>query len=168
MFKNLRPILINARAILISISVGFVLLNSTSVMADEDSAIDICMETFWEMYEEVLREELDARFDVVECGKDKNMPYVLIGVTLLACEDALDPTTNFLVRGPEPKSYLPDYKIDKECSIQGPISCGENWTINTTIDIQFEEDGALGEWKKFVRGDACELALEDYAKDQEP
>ena len=167
MFKSFRPILINARAILMSISIGFVLLHSTSVMADEESAIDICMETFWEMYEEGLREELDARFDVVECGKEWNMPYVLIGVTLLACEDALDPTTNFLVRGPEPKSYLPDYKNDKECSIQGPISCGEDWIINTTIDIEFEEDGALGEWKKFVRDDACEIARADFANDQE-
>ena len=167
MFKNLRPMLSSAKTTLIAMSACFVFLCSNSVTADDASAIDICLETFWEMYDETLREELDARFDVVECGKERNMPYVLIGVTLLACEDAQDPTTNFVIRGPEPKSYLSDYKIDKECSIQGPISCGEDWIINTTIDIEFEEDGALGEWKKFVRDDACEIARADFANDQE-
>lgn len=135
---------------------------------EEGTVLDACMETFWSMYEETLRGELGARFDAAECGKVRNMPYVLIGVTLTACEDAVDPTTNFVVRGPEPKAYLPDYKIDKECSIQGPISCGEDYIINTSIEIQFEEDGALGEWKKFVRDDLCDLVLADYASDQEP
>ena len=95
------------------------------------------------------------------------MPYVAIGVTLTACEDVADPTTNFFVRGLEPKSYAPDFKVDKECSIQGPISCGEEYIVNTTIDIEFEENGALGEWKKFVRDDVCELVMADYAADQD-
>jgi hypothetical protein len=135
---------------------------------EEGTVLDACMETFWSMYEETLQGELGAKFDFAECGKVRNMPYVSIGVTLTACEDAFDPTTNFYVRGPEPKAYLPDYKVEKECSIQGPISCGEDWIINTTIDIQFEEDGALGEWKKFVRDDVCDLVMADYAADQEP
>ena len=71
------------------------------------------------------------------------------------------------MRGPEPKSYAPDFKVDKECSIQGPTSCGDEYIVNTTIDIQFEEHGALGEWKKFVRDDACELAKADYLADQD-
>ena len=168
MLKILHSIQLSTQTVIKSILLGLVVLYSNSVMADDETAIDVCMETFWEMYEEILRGELDARFDVVECGKEGNMPYVIIGVTLLACEDVIDPTTNFFIRGPEPKSYLPEYKIDKECSIQGPISCGEDWIINTTIDIQFEEDGALGEWKKFVKSDACDLAMADYANDQEP
>lgn len=168
MFKNIHRILTNAPVVSLFIVAIFVLSSSNVVLADEESAIDVCMETFWVMYEETLREELGARFDVVECGKTRNMPFVVIGVTLMACEDAFDPTTNFVVRGPEPKAYLPDYKVDKECSIQGPISCGDEYIINTTVDIQFEEDGKLGEWKKFVRDDACEIAMADYANDQEP
>jgi hypothetical protein len=135
---------------------------------EEGTVLDVCMETFWNMYEETLRDELGAKFDFAECGKVRNMPYVSIGVTLTACEDAVDPTTNFVVRGPEPKAYLHDFKVEKECSIQGPISCGEDSILNISIEIQFEEDGALGEWKKFVRDDVCDLVMADYAADQEP
>lgn len=168
MLKAVHSILVRTRAIFMSISGCLVLFYSHPILPNDKSSIDMCMETFWEMYEEILRGELDARFDVVECGKERNMPYVLIGVTLLACEDATDRTTNFYIRGPEPKAYLPDYKIEKECSIQGPISCGEDWIINTTVDIQFEEEGALGEWKKFVGSEACEIAMADYSNDQNP
>ena len=167
MSKEIHSKLFKILSALCCAAVGSLFLLPGPILADEESAIDICMGAFWEMYEEIMRDELDARFDVVECGKERNMPYVLIGLTLLACEDALDPTTNFFVRGPEPKAYLPEYKIEKECSIQGPISCGEDWIMNTTIDIQFEEDGALGEWKKFVRDDVCEIAMADYVNDQE-
>jgi hypothetical protein len=146
---------------------GVGVLDSNRVLAGE-STIDACIDTFWDMYENTMREELGARIDFAECGRVRNMPYVSIGVTLTACEDLDDPTTNFYVRGPEPKAYLKDYKIEKECSIQGPFSCGDDYIINTTIDIQFEEDGALGEWKKLVKDDICELVMADYAADQEP
>ncbi len=148
--------------------VGIIASAFSNPVLAEGTALDSCMETFWSMYEETLREELGAKFDAAECGKVRNMPYVIIGVTLTACEDAIDPTTNFYVRGPEPKSYLQDFKIDKECAIQGPISCGEDYIVDTSIEIQFEEDGALGKWKKFVRDDVCELVMADFAADQEP
>ena len=157
---------INAIQIALCLTVGMVSSTFSNPVLAGGTALDACMETFWSMYEETLREELGARFDVVECGRERNMPYVSIGVTLLGCEDAVDPTTNFYVRGPEPKSHAPDFKVEKECSIQGPISCGE-YIHDTTIDIQFEEHGALGEWKKFVRDDACELAKADYLADQD-
>jgi hypothetical protein len=150
---------------------GVGVLNSNNVLAGE-STIDICIETFWDMYENKLREEFGAKFDVAECGRVRNMPYVIIGVTLTnpdcIYDEPIQSTTNFYVRGPEPKAYLQEYKIEKECSIQGPISCGKGGINNTTIDIQFEEDGALGEWKKFVKDDICELVMADYAADQEP
>lgn len=158
---------IKVMQIVLCLTVGMFSSTFSNPVLAGGTVLNACMETFWSMYEETLREELGARFDVVECGKVRNMPYVSIGVTLLGCEDAVDQTTNFFVRGPEPKTYLAEYKIDKECSIQGPISCGDEDIINTTIDIQFEEDGALGEWKKFVRDDVCELAKADYSADQD-
>jgi hypothetical protein len=142
---------------------------SSPVLA-EGTVLDACMETFWNMYENKLREEFGAKFDAAECGRERNMPYVVIGVTLTnpGCiyDEPIQSTTNFYVRGPEPKAYLPEYKIEKECSIQGPIACGDEYIVNTTIDIQFEEDGALGKWKKFVKDDICELVMADYAADQ--
>ena len=167
MIKFCQSILTGASLIFFWLAGGVLLLHSSSIRADDEYALDQCLETFWYMYEEVMREELDARFDVVECGKDGPMPYVLIGVTLLACEDALSQQDNFYVRGPEPKSYLPEYKIEKECSIQGPISCGEDWIMGTVIDIQFDKKSSgLGKWKKFVRDDVCEIAMADYLNDQ--
>jgi len=134
----------------------------------QGEALEICLDTFWEMYTE-MRDELGATFDVVTCGREANMPYVAIGVTLTdedcQYDDPLASQTNFYVRGKEPKSYL-EYKIEKECSIQGPISCGPEYIVTTTIDIQFGEDGKLGAWKKFVSDDVCEMALADYEAEQ--
>ena len=166
MFKPFQSMVTGIAPILCGVAGSVMLLHSSPVLADEEPGIELCMDTFWHLYEEVMRTELDARFDVVECGKDGNMPYVLIGLTLLACEDALSQQTNFFVRGPEPKSYLPEYKIEKECSIQGPISCGDEWIVGTVIDIPLGGHGALGEWKKFVRNDVCEMAMADYLNDQ--
>jgi len=158
---------INAIQIALCLTVGMVSSVFSSPVLAGGTVLDACMETFWSMYEETLREELGARFDFVECGKVHNMPYVSIGVSLLGCEDVFDESTNFYVRGPEPKSYASDFKVEKECSIQGPIACVDDFIVNTTIDIQFEEDGALGKWKKFVRDDVCDIAKADYSADQD-
>ena len=151
------------------VTAAFLCAMFSNLVIAQDDALEICLDTFWQMYGE-MRAELGARFDVVTCGRDFNMPYVAIGVTLTAEDCQYDEPsasqTNFYVRGKEPKSYL-EYKIEKECSIQGPISCGDEYIVNTTVDIQFGEDGKLGAWKKFVSDDVCEMALADYEADQE-
>ena len=162
---------INAIQIALCLTVGMVSSTFSNPVLAGGTVLDACMETFWDMYENKLREELGAKFDAAECGRERNMPYVIIGVTLTnpdcIYDEPIQSTTNFYVRGPEPKSYASDFKVEKECSIQGPTSCGDEYIIDTTIDIQFEEHGALGEWKKFVKDDICELVLADYAADQD-
>ena len=64
---------INAIQIALCLTVGMVSSTFSNPVLAGGTALDACMETFWSMYEETLREELGARFDVVECGKSLNV-----------------------------------------------------------------------------------------------
>lgn len=129
------------------------------------STLDACITTFVNKYAE-YREVFGAKFVVVECTKEWNMRQVSIGAELTNYDDYPE---NFIIRSMEPKAYLRDFKVEHECSIQFPVLIGEEPPIfgSTTIEIQFEEDGEMGKWKKFVRDDACELAKADYLADQD-
>lgn len=119
------------------------------------------MDVFIEQYA-IYREVFGAKFKVVECNQSFDMPEVVIGAVLTNYDNKDE---NFVVRGKEPKKYVPEYKPERECSVQYPIYWNEV-VVSTTTEIPFANEG-MGQWKRFVREDVCNLAMADFLLDQE-